>query len=186
MLNDTIKIHCKETPHAIHACCYQPNLPVGWLVVQWSLNTHKSTAKMCSHPLFCMFTLSLSWCTICLYCCQRLLLYLNNLFTFWRALSNQTVPYQALTKIMKRETTKIEKWKWYSRSPHLIPQNSVFPSPRPSWSLSLSLAISCQCLFHWTNHLAAKLNAVCKIESFQSLPACWKKNISIPPHSSSF
>ena len=28
---------------------------------------------------------------------------------FWRALSNQTVPYQALTKIMKRETTKIEK-----------------------------------------------------------------------------
>ena len=28
---------------------------------------------------------------------------------YLRALSNQTVPYQALTKIMKRETTKIEK-----------------------------------------------------------------------------
>ena len=51
------------------------------------------------------------------------------------------------------------------------PKRFIFPSTRPIWSLSLSLAISCQCLLHWTNHLAAKLNAVCKIESFQSLPA---------------
>ena len=73
-----------------------------------------------------------SCCTIFLSCCQRFVLYLNNLFTLWRALSNQTVPYQALTKIKKRATTKIEKVKVIQLLASSHPQQVVFPSPRPN------------------------------------------------------
>ena len=107
-----------------------------------------------------------SCCTLYLHCYQRLILNLHNLFTLWRALSNQTVPYQALTKIKKRATTKIEKVKVIQLLASSHPQKVVFPSPRPNWPLSLSLAINCQCLLHWTNHLAAKLNAVAKLNVF--------------------
>ena len=67
--------------------------------------------------------------------------------------------------------------------PSSHPQKFIFPSTRPICSLSLSRAINCQCLLHWVNHLAAKLNAVCEIECVQPLLACWKKNL-VPPHTS--
>ena len=73
-----------------------------------------------------------SCCTVFLYCCQRLVLYLNNLFTLWRALSNQTVPYQALTKKTRKEQLQsLKKWKWFSWSPHLIPKSSSSHQPGP-------------------------------------------------------
>ena len=99
---------------------------------------------------------------------------------YLRALSNQTVPYQALTKIKKRATTKIEKVKVIQLLASSHPQKVVFPSPRPNWPLSLSLAINCQCLLHWTNHLAAKLNAVAKLNVFNP-PGLLEEKISRPP-----
>ena len=61
-------------------------------------------------------------------------------FYCWRALSNQTVPCQALTKIKKRTTTKIKKWKLFRWSPNpkvCLPVNQVhlssFPFTQLSW-----------------------------------------------------
>ena len=138
---------------------------------------------MISTPHYSDIKTSSSCCTLYLHCYQRLILNLHNLFTLWRALSNQTVPYQALTKIKKRATTKIEKVKVIQLLASSHPQKVVFPSPRPNWPLSLSLAINCQCLLHWTNHLAAKLNAVAKLNVFNP-PGLLEEKYLVPPHTS--
>ena len=79
-------------------------------------------------------SISPSWCTICLYCFQRLLLYLNNLFTFWRALSSPTTPYQALTIYTIKPKLSNEK---SESDVNKCPQTASL-SPRPTWPLSLS------------------------------------------------
>ena len=91
-----------------------------------------------------------SCCTFCLNCCQRLVLHLNNLFYFLRALSNQKIPCQALMKINKRTTTKIKKWKWFRWSPKSQSLSSCQPSPLEHFPFHS--AISYQCLLHWTKH----------------------------------
>ena len=81
---------------------------------------------------------------------------------FWWALSNQTVPCQALTKYNKRQTTKVSrKWKWFRWSPSSHPQKFVFPSTRPSWSLPLSLAINCQCLQLYLYLVVSVFGCIC-------------------------
>ena len=115
-----------------------------------------------------------SCCTFCLNCCQRLVLHLNNLFYFLRALSNQKIPCQALMKINKRTTTKIKKWKWFRWSPKSQSLSSCQPSPLEHFPFHS--AISYQCLLHWTKHPCSQLNAGCKIENVQTpILASWKK-----------
>ena len=63
-----------------------------------------------------------------LHCSQRLILYLNNLFYFWQALSNPSVPCQALTKIWQKTKYKgFAKVKVIPLKPHLIKNSSSRP-----------------------------------------------------------
>ena len=124
-----------------------------------------------------------------IFCCNILLHFLskllskacftlNNLFYFLRALSNQTIPCQALTKIDKRTTTKTKKWKWFRWSPKSQSLSSCQPSPLDHFPFHST--ISYQYLLHWTKHPCSQLNAGCKIEYVQTpILASWKKSLLI-------
>ena len=84
-----------------------------------------------------------SWCTICLYCCQRLLLSRNNLFTFGEHFQTK----QFLIKHW-RNTIKDKLQRFPECESDFVeafissPKRFIFPSTRPIWSLSLSKWLS--------------------------------------------
>ena len=121
---------------------------------------------------------------ICFNCSQRLALYLNSLFTHGEHFQTQRFLVKHWRKSQKKNYRCCWKVKVMSLKPSSHPKVFLSTSPACTLSLFTQLAINCQCLLHWTNLLAAKLNAGCKIECVQNLLASQKKNISTPPHTS--
>ena len=116
------------------------------------------------------------------------LLFISEQFIpLWRALSNPTVPCQALTKSTKRKTTKVLKVKVNSLKPHLI-QKILQPGPNEHLvpPLALSLSQSYQLPVYvslnkssWRPVTPSEVDCVKKIPT--RLP---RRKISTPPHTS--